>query len=322
METPDSPAIHIWDNYTRSLLALLQKERDPRHSSFARQMVDKAYERLEGAAFIGLTEHWKASICLFHKQFGGTESPSETRRLVDALSLKLWHRIASRMTSREGDDVKLSSGGDAYRAFSSLANSPSAEQSGASSGGDSAAAVNSTAQGLMIKAAQRELVRELQGFGFRDWMDELVYKRAQSIFFRRAVQHGCLGAIPESPPPSPPPPPPPPPPKRRTRRHRHSQKRESQMSKPPGSSDGGGADSNRGSRGQVCTQGVRSLGGHGSVCCARGCGACDGMGCSSRPGGPQVIPSCGTELSCVALPCIPSHTQCLPPCLPDHRLAA
>lgn len=36
-------------------------------SSMAQTLVDRAIQRLESAAYVGLKEHWNASICLFHR---------------------------------------------------------------------------------------------------------------------------------------------------------------------------------------------------------------------------------------------------------------
>lgn len=38
-------------------------------------MTEKAVARLENVAFVGLTEEWNDSICLFHAMFGGEMNP-------------------------------------------------------------------------------------------------------------------------------------------------------------------------------------------------------------------------------------------------------
>ena len=41
------------------------------------EVIDRACTRLNSFAFVGITEFWTASICLFHKKFGGDASPVE-----------------------------------------------------------------------------------------------------------------------------------------------------------------------------------------------------------------------------------------------------
>lgn len=47
--------------------------------------MDLAKERLRhNFAFIGLTEAWETSVCLFHRQFGGAMHPNEVANLRPA----------------------------------------------------------------------------------------------------------------------------------------------------------------------------------------------------------------------------------------------
>ena len=131
----------------------------------------------------------------------------------------------------------------------------------------------------MIKLSQRSLIDELRSFGFRDWMDDLVYQKARQIFFERAKQYGCISHIPSPSPPSPPPPPLP----QTSRASKHRSR------------------SAAGESHRLCNRGIRSMSGHGSVCCPSACGRCDGKGCSSREGG--VENCCGNAIWRLGLAC-------------------
>ena len=42
-------------------------------------LLQRALERLESLAFVGITDRWAESACLFHAQFGGRLHPAEVR---------------------------------------------------------------------------------------------------------------------------------------------------------------------------------------------------------------------------------------------------
>lgn len=51
---------------------------DPQRASVTRAQALEAARRVrEGFAFVGLTEHWELSMCLFHKMFGGPCRPGD-----------------------------------------------------------------------------------------------------------------------------------------------------------------------------------------------------------------------------------------------------
>jgi len=73
------------------------------------------------------------------------------------------------------------------------------DEPGSSDRGMSANTTTLSDESHMIKASQRFLVAELQCFGFGDWMDDAIYRKAQTIFFERAKAHGCIDKIPSLP---------------------------------------------------------------------------------------------------------------------------
>lgn len=52
---------------TKSLLSRSVNQRDANHACF----------RLQHFAYVGITDHWKASMCLFHKQLGGIDDSND-----------------------------------------------------------------------------------------------------------------------------------------------------------------------------------------------------------------------------------------------------
>jgi hypothetical protein len=109
-------------------------------------------------AFVGLVEHWRASVCLFHQTVGGGRSAP-----LAAEFLRLGHhhedsahRRTNRLTSRAiGGCVLRSSRGGCYE--------------------------NRTAGGMYDERALE---------GFVDELDEAVYAAAEALFRTRVAQHG------------------------------------------------------------------------------------------------------------------------------------
>ena len=267
-----SAAEHLWSSYMQNLLAQMRLD-FVNPSGVARRLVDRAKERLDKAAFVGLTEHWRASICAFHKMYGGAPTAPESKKMTDALARRIWNRISSHMSAHQ--DALNGTG----RQFSSVWSEYAQRKDAAT---DAAAAlgvgddVNETTRGLlrsvkgaMMVFAQQQLVDELEKLGFRDWMDEQVYKHAKQVFYAIAEKHGCSLVDPKK------------------------------VNKQEGKGDGVDAtlakwrsqlaarSTSKAPAFRACATGLRSDTGSKVVCCPASCGSCDGNGCSERPGGPR-----------------------------------
>ena len=157
-----------WAEYTRKLIGRLAAEQAAfnRHvaapqAGAAVGVVRTAVHRLERAAFVGLTEEWEASLCVFHKAFGGKAVAAERSRLRDAIAEH----------AKQSTGARHLSGGSAAEASAS----------GRAGGSDED----------NIARRRKRLEAELAAYGFRDWMDEAVYARGEAIFRARARALGC-----------------------------------------------------------------------------------------------------------------------------------
>jgi hypothetical protein len=261
-----SPAEKVWSAYVQGALSLMRLDfTNP--SGVARKIVDRAKERLDAAAFVGVTEHWRGSICTFHKMYGGEQTAPETRRMVDALSKRIWHRMGTHMSA---DRDSFSGTG---RPFSSIWSQYLHKMGGDDSAASALGGANESTRGLlrsakgaMMATAQRSLEEELEKLGFRDWMDEMVYKHAVSLFQGLAQKHGCSLEL--------------------ERKPKASLESASAAVAKWRSAVRGGGGGGGGPTFKTCQRGVRSEG-SGVLCCPSECGSCDGNGCASRPGGPR-----------------------------------
>ena len=132
----------------------------------------------ERFAFVGLLEHWNASVCVFHALMMRGSQP-------DVAELQVTHAtplIHASPPRRGGGDAFGSSDGSS--ASKPRQGAPSSSR-GASSGGHVASASG-------VGAAGRYDVHALHGFV--DALDEVVYAAARERFWQDARRTGCASA--------------------------------------------------------------------------------------------------------------------------------
>ena len=55
--------------------------------------MDRACARLRRFAFVGLTEYYDASVCLFHEMFGGRVRPNEFKNVREGFHAAAEHSV-------------------------------------------------------------------------------------------------------------------------------------------------------------------------------------------------------------------------------------
>lgn len=120
-------------------------------SAFALDAMERAISRVEKAAFVGLTDQWALSFCVFEKKFGRFSNASRSPRRCSSSFRDLLH------SKRQ----KVAGGGGGATRYASV-----------NQGSDALAA-------------------ELSSHGFVDVLDSIVYWRARRRLEGEAARYGC-----------------------------------------------------------------------------------------------------------------------------------